>query len=61
MSSIGLKTTEVEAICAEMDERGYCVVPNVIIKKKAEEAQAALRLADGCHRRRGCHACQGPA
>jgi len=42
MSSIGLKTTEVEAICAEMDERGYCVVPNVIIKKKAEEAQAAL-------------------
>ena len=38
---------DIEAITAEVDERGYCCVPNVISPEQADAARTALhRLLD---------------
>ena len=33
---------DIEAIIAEIDERGYCCVPNVISPERADAARSAL-------------------
>ena len=35
---------DIEAIIAEIDERGYCCVPNVISPERADAARSALHL-----------------
>lgn len=42
MSSNTMADVDLDAVIAQIDERGYCVVPDVISADKAEEARAVL-------------------